>query len=388
MLGKHLPEKTKKKMRKARLERKKLLGYINSPETRKKIGEAQKGKKLSEETKIKMSLALRGKKKPPFTEEHRRKLSEALRGKPQPWNAGERCYFWRGGMMEKIPAKCTVCGKINLVRRGWLVKRVNPYKCRNCCNKGKKRTLEDRLKSSLIHRKYNLDESFFSNIDTEEKSYWLGFLSGDGAITDENKIRLSLGNKDRKHLQKFKKAVKWTGKDYYHNDTDATEVNFCSLKIVNDLARYTITPNKTFTVKVPEIRKSLEKHFIRGIFDADGCINRATRITRGKSDQIYISYGGEFSVEGNKEFILALQSRFIKLGLPRNSINYSEKTISRIRYGGINQLRKIYNYLYGEAYIFLKRKKKLFEDILKNYHYEVVKEGIKEFKIPEVELVK
>ena len=90
MLGKHLPEKTKKKMRKARLERKKLLGYINSPETRKKIGEAQKGKKLSEETKIKMSLALRGKKKPPFTEEHKRKLSEALRGKPQSWNAGEK----------------------------------------------------------------------------------------------------------------------------------------------------------------------------------------------------------------------------------------------------------------------------------------------------------
>ena len=289
---------------------------------------------------------------------------------------------------QKIPVKCTKCGRINFARRDYLKRSTHPYWCKYCKPHWEPETFEDRLRLSRAHRKYNLDESFFEKIDSEEKAYWLGFLSGDGAITDGNKVRLSLGNKDKKHLQKFKKAVKWTGKDYYHNDTDATEVNFCSLKIVNDLARYTITPNKTFTVKVPEIRKSLEKHFIRGIFDADGCINRATRITRGKSDQIYISYGGEFSVEGNKEFILALQSRFIKLGLPRNSINYSEKTISRIRYGGINQLRKIYNYLYGEAYIFLKRKKKLFEDILKNYHYEVIREGIKKFKIPKVELVK
>jgi hypothetical protein len=35
----------------------------------------------------------------------------------------------------------------------------------------------------------------------------------------------------------------------------------------------------------------------------------------------------------------------VELELPINSINYSEKNINRIRYGGINQLRKIYNYL-------------------------------------------
>lgn len=58
MLGKCHSEKTKKKMRKARLERKKLLGYINSPETRKRISEAQKGKKLSAETKRKLSKTL------------------------------------------------------------------------------------------------------------------------------------------------------------------------------------------------------------------------------------------------------------------------------------------------------------------------------------------
>jgi hypothetical protein len=370
---------------------KRKIGLANSialrdkklPEkVKRKISRRLAGRKLTKEHRKHLSEVLKGK---PKSEEHKRKLSEAWKGRPRPWNTGEKCHFWRGGMMEKIPVKCTVCGKINLVRRGWVMKRVSPYKCRNCCNKGKKRTLEYRLKSSLAHRKYSLDESFFEKINTEEKAYWLGFLSGDGAIT-ENKVRLRLAIKDKLHLKKFKEAMKWAGKDYYHKDTDALEVYFRSLRMVTDLARCHVTSRKTFTVRFPDISESLERHFVRGVFDADGCINRAKRITRGKSSQIYIFYGGEFCIEGNKEFISAIQSRLVKLGLPITSINYSGKSINRVRYGGINQLRKIHNYLYENATIFLERKKKLYEDILKNYHYEIIRSQQKEFKIRKFEL--
>ena len=112
------------------------------------------------------------------------------------------------------------------------------------------------------------------------------------------------------------------------------------------------------------------------------------RIRQGKSGQIYISHGGDFDIQGSKEFILASRSRFIELGLPHNSINYSGKNINRVRYGGINQLRTIYKYLYEGATIFLERKKKLFEAILKNYHTEIIKPQGKEFKIKEFELAK
>lgn len=289
--------------------------------------------------------------------------------------------------IQKIPVKCIKCGRINFVRRDYLKRLTHPYWCIHCKPAWKPKTFEDRIKISRVHRKYNLDETFFEKIDSEEKAYWLGFLSGDGAIT-ENKVRLSLAIKDKAHLKKFKEAVKWTGKDYIHKDTDALEVYFRSSKMVADLARHFITSRKTFTVKLPNILKSLERHFIRGVFDADGCINKTIRVTRGKSGQTYICYGGEFNIEGNKDFVSEIQERLIKLELSRTSLNYSGKSINRVRYGGINQLRKIYNYLYEEASIFLKRKKKLFEDILKNYHYEVIREGIREFRIPKVELVK
>lgn len=271
---------------------------------------------------------------------------------------------------QKILIKCTKCGRINFARRDYLKSLTHPYWCKYCKPHWKPETFEDRLRLSQAHRKYNLDETFFEKIDTEEKAYWLGFFAGDGAITG-NKVRLSLAIKDKRHLKKFKRTVAWTGKDYFHKNTNALEVYFRSLKMVTDLRRYHISSCKTFTVKLPNIPKQLERHFIRGLFDADGCINRAKRISPGKSGQIYTFYGGEFCIEGNNEFVSAVQSRLVKLGLPLNSINYSGKTINRIRYGGINQLKTIYHYLYHNATIYLERKKKLYQDILKNYRWEV-----------------
>ena len=288
---------------------------------------------------------------------------------------------------EKISTKCTICGVIKFVRRDQFKRITHPYRCRHCSPRWKPTTFEDRIKLSLAHRKYNLKESFFRKINTEKKAYWLGFLSGDGGIT-ENKVKLRLAIRDKTHLKKFKEALKWNGKDYFHKDTNALEVYFRSFKVVADLARYSITPHKIFRVKFPNISKPLERHFIRGVFDADGCINRATRVTKGKSGQIYIFFGGEFNIEGNKEFISAIQSKLIELGLPMNSINYLGKSINRVRYGGINQLREIYNYLYENTTIFLGRKKRIFEDIFKNYHCEIIREQRKEFRFPQLELTK
>ena len=46
---------------------------------------------------------------------------------------------------------------------------------------------------SELQRKYEVNESFFDVIDTEEKAYFLGFLYADGYNnTDRNSVNLSL----------------------------------------------------------------------------------------------------------------------------------------------------------------------------------------------------
>ena len=82
MKGKHLSEEIRKKISEAH------RGYHHSEETRKKLAELHKGKKLSEETKKKISEVKKG--KPAWnrgkycSEETKKKLSEAQKGKPKP----------------------------------------------------------------------------------------------------------------------------------------------------------------------------------------------------------------------------------------------------------------------------------------------------------------
>lgn len=93
--GKTCSEGTKINLREARSRRKKTLGYINSPETRKKMSVSQKERfrnhPITEETRAKMSVSLLGIPKQPRTEEHRKNLSKAIKekivdGEFVPWN--------------------------------------------------------------------------------------------------------------------------------------------------------------------------------------------------------------------------------------------------------------------------------------------------------------
>lgn len=48
----------------------------------------------------------------------------------------------------------------------------------------------------------------FEKIDNEEKAYWLGFLYADGNVSlKEDKIELSLAEKDLNHIKKFKNFI-------------------------------------------------------------------------------------------------------------------------------------------------------------------------------------
>ena len=70
--GKHPSEETKRKLSEA------MKGRVFSEETKRKISDVKKSKPLSEEMRIKISEAHKGK---PLTDEHRRKLSEVRKGK-------------------------------------------------------------------------------------------------------------------------------------------------------------------------------------------------------------------------------------------------------------------------------------------------------------------
>lgn len=100
-------------------------GYKQTPEHTKKIMESRKGYIVSEETKKKISIALKGIKFPnrkssPFTKEHRENISKAMKGK-MPKNI-DSIKGWNKG----IPRTLETRKKLSIVHIGIFTKEKHP----------------------------------------------------------------------------------------------------------------------------------------------------------------------------------------------------------------------------------------------------------------------
>ena len=131
-------------------------------------------------------------------------------------------------------------------------------------------------------RKHTLNESAFDSI-SEESTYWIGFLMADGNVYEAKKgsprIKLELARRDLAHLERFKAFLgasnpihSYTGKDSKHFNVILT---VSSVKLAVSLARYGVTPRKSFTAKAIGVERN--KDFWRGMVDGDGCISATRR---------------------------------------------------------------------------------------------------------------
>lgn len=153
----------------------------------------------------------------------------------------------------------------------------------------KQRGIEPRS-SSQTHRRYHLDEGFFDAIDTEEKAYWLGFLTADGTIR-ERVVMLLLQARDIGHLYKFTPALCSTHPVTLRDNTFGGEVCRCaqvsigSTRLVTAFNRLGVTERKSLTVRPCQyVPDHLLSHYWRGVFDGDGWIARKrAQVVRGKA---------------------------------------------------------------------------------------------------------
>ena len=79
--GKPCKEETKRKISQTLMGHKSFRTGPTSEETKRKISESQKGKKLSDEHRIKLSIAAKNRKRKPLSEETKRKIGDANRKK-------------------------------------------------------------------------------------------------------------------------------------------------------------------------------------------------------------------------------------------------------------------------------------------------------------------
>lgn len=215
---------------------------------------------------------------------------------------------------------------------------------------------------NIKHRKYSVDENYFSEINTQNKAYILGFLMADGCVakstTDkktEDRLIISISKKDKNLLEFIKKEIKCEyniidyipSGSYSNNEMSRLVIN--SQKICTDLKKYGIVPRKTGKEIFPNINEDLKRHFLRGFLDGDGWITKSKN-----SSTITIGFISNLNMLNDiKNFLIKKLSLKSKCNIHKD---YRNKDIYTLNIHNHNDIIKLKDFLYSNAEFFLTRK--------------------------------
>lgn len=208
------------------------------------------------------------------------------------------------------------------------------------------------LDSSTRHRLYDINESYFKNINTEAKAYLLGFLMADGSMSkDLNRLSVCIQERDIAVVNLLKEQLHYQGSierkiNVYKQNT--VTITICSQKLCRDLIYLGIVPRKSGKEVLPDqIPKPLIRHFIRGFLDGDGSITDACKgiIFCSKSRNILYSLKDIFEEQ------LCIKPYTLKIWT-------NTKTNHKLFYYKIygDNAVAVAHYLYDNSNYFLKRK--------------------------------
>jgi len=218
-----------------------------------------------------------------------------------------------------------------------------------------------------MKRKYQIHESYFTNIESEDQAYFLGLFFADGCnVTGNNEVRLQLQSKDRELLDQLQNnlqpgrpllASRRDGKDYLL-------LTACHAQVSADLERHGATSRKSATLKFPtHLPTDILKHFVRGHFDGDGCLYFRYQNNKRSIGRAYIE--GRITIVGPPSFCYPL-AEYIKteLGFMPNFYTRYTSGIGEMVITGNKRVRQFLMWLYTDATVFLSRKHQKMQDFL------------------------
>lgn len=191
-------------------------------------------------------------------------------------------------------------------------------------------------------RQYYLNQSYFDNIDTEEKAYWVGFIAADGCIYDSDdnratRISFGLAEKDIEVLENFKVALS-TNKPIQHligqSNNPIVHLEISSNQLGNNLKKLGLSNRKTYLKTWVDFENvTLQNAFIRGYFDGDGSITQNFSENNLHNVNITISgfkenlkFFAEYLLTQNIEAIFIEDKREYKNNNTFGYLTFSDKT--------------------------------------------------------------
>ncbi len=215
----------------------------------------------------------------------------------------------------------------------------------------------------------NFNENYFSEIDTEDKAYFLGLIMTDGCIstTSSSKfVSIELKSYDGYILQKLLDCIGSTKKLTTDKRCDCVTATICDKKVVSDLKKYNCAERSSLTQQFPKnIAENMMRHFIRGLIDGDGSLGYYAVVVKGKTRKNH--YKSVRMCSGNYQFLkdmMTYMQNTLKLNLDYRIIQKEKENLYSFKYSNKHDLSLILHWLYDDATIYLKRKKEICDKIL------------------------
>lgn len=210
--------------------------------------------------------------------------------------------------------------------------------------------------------KYPVNEDFFFT-PSANLAYILGLMATDGYVQKANNdAYIGLAVQDREILDKIQKLI--GGRPVKIYDTNLgmpmAKWGFASHRVREELATYSIVPQKTFILKPPtKLPKEYYIDYIRGFFDGDGSIN----LIQQKNLRWQLCSATREMLEWILQVLESYGINPVKIQ-ERAPINQEGHTLYYIQYS-TNATKEIYKILYTPNSLYLKRKKDAFDEYIK-----------------------
>jgi len=210
-------------------------------------------------------------------------------------------------------------------------------------------------------------ETFFDKW-TPNMAYVLGFFAADGCMykNKNGSCYVAFYSCDRDQIDTIKRILKVnnTIEEYQprnHKHRTKYTLQLGSTHIYKRLQQLSFTPNKSLTLKHPNVPSRVYGHFVRGYFDGDGHAFRGTYPRKNRKTDTRIFLSGFTS--GSHRYLLTLQQKLhqnIQIGLGSLRSHGPDRTTWLLTYSKKDS-GQLYKFMYPTSTVpCLSRKRKIF----------------------------
>jgi hypothetical protein len=218
------------------------------------------------------------------------------------------------------------------------------------------------LKSLAETARKNEILNFKGDIETNNDAYLLGLIWADGNLS-RNNIEISLQESDKQLLTDISNYVYGFEKLNYRSSKTFTKNGktyvakgqyrflISSKEVCTKLKTIGLFENKSLVCRYPKITSNFDSHFIRGVFDGDGCIFVSEKY-KGTN---------RVSIVSNNNFCQDLKT-VIESYLNINVKIYNKTTVVKaLTISGNKQIKLFMNWIYNNHDLKLNRKYEKFK---------------------------